>query len=257
MGISRKNYIKGGIVAALIIGEASYKIFHRQNAETPVQQISTLEELSLSEKLKIPEKVFITDLIKRVTLENCLNFVETYQNNSPIAGQINKHGLQKTGEHRAKLEFYSIDLAKEYASSDLIIPEQKYKEIAKQRGIDEDNFYKGFSDQRAKNVEKARIKIIQLTTRHYKKIISQNRDIKFDNNKTTEKYHELIRKAFTEKEYAEYCNKWLKARSDYITKIEATLSEFIMNMGGRESLETSRKADKEYLDEMKNRIYNK
>jgi len=248
MNINNKKIIRNSIIGAavitlLFVGK-SY-VYKKQNSEKIIGALT---------QRQIPEQISVTDVIKKATLEDYLGFVEKNKTHHHFAKRIDKHGLERTVEHIAGLEFYSIDLAAKYNNSNAEITLEEYTAIAKQIGIDEENFLKEFADERAANVEKARIEILRVTTNHYRKIISENKDLKFDADNATSIYDGLIKKTFTKEEYTLYCEKLYMAKSKFLDEIGATLGVLI-NLGGGEVLDKMKQLDKEHYYEVRDRIY--
>lgn len=245
MGKSLVNIIASGfILASSLFIENSFS--YGKDREIKVENIVEQKEVSTS------------GLIKLATLENSLKFVEQYKNNTPFKQQIKKYGLEKTAEHIARSKFYWIDLAEEYVKNGLNepnqIPEKKYLSIAKQIGIEEENFDKGHTDKLAKNVVKARAKTGKIDTNYYAKLIKNNQQIHKKQN-VLEQYDNLIKVTFSEEEYSEYCKSYCDSMIRYYDELGKTLGLKIIF--GKKDIEKMKKATIYYYNERRNELYPK
>ena len=102
------------------------------------------------------------------------------------------------------------------------IPQEDYVKASEQVGKDELNFYKGHTKPADKKVVKARAETIQLATKNARRILLNSNKI-YENKDIQTKYHTLIKRTFTRKEYAEYCKEMANAMDIYYDSLADSL----------------------------------
>lgn len=230
------------------------------NKAGELEQIANRTYQAQEYKTEIQNKKEIStaELIKLATLEGSLIFVKKCKNNKPFKQQIEKYGLEKTAEHIAGSKFYWIDLAEEHVKNGLNepnqIPEKKYLSIAKQIGIEEENFDKGYTDKLAKNVVKAKAKTGKIDTNYYAKLIKNNQQIHKKQN-ISEQYNNLIRTTFSEEEYNEYYTTFSDSMIGYYDELGKTLGLKIIF--GKKDIDKMKKATLNYYNERRDELYPK
>ena len=240
-----KDYlITGMMTTALVLGGNNLEAKSLKNVvnqTTQTQQTSEKKKLSTSE------------LIKKATLEDCVDFVKECKKNTPFKQQIKKYGLEKTAEHIASLKSYSTDLAEKYGQNSKKIPKQEYEKISKQIGKDQNDFYKSHTDPLAPYVIEARIKTLEIAIKCKRKLITNNLKKEHDNKNIQKQYFDLIKQTFTKKEYTKHCECLSDAMDDYYDAIGKTLGWKII-IGGGEIKKMKLASRKHYFAE-RDKIY--
>lgn len=241
MTINRRDFLKTGIITALLIPNVVYGIEKIVNQKQEIQK-------------QEPKQISTSKLIKKIKLEESVDFVQECRKNRPFKQQIKQYGFDKTAQHLAKLKSYSVDLAQKYVQDTNEIPEKEYLLISKQIGLDQIKFQKGHTKPLAKNVIKARAQTIKIATENSIKIISRANRFYNDQNIQSQ-YFKLIKENFTEKEYTAYCNNLADAMDDYYNALGKTLGWKII-IGGKDIKKLKQTSRKHYFAK-RDKIYSK
>jgi len=240
----RNSIVVAGLLTFLLVG----------NEYRPKKNISInlIDPNKLSQRLEEKStRTSLNNLIRDKLTKDYSDFISKNQGHMHFSKRIKKAGLERTVKHIAGLEFYSVDLAEEYAKSRQTIPEKEYIQISKKIVVDEENFFKDFADEKAKNVEDARLKVIEIKTQYYKKLFTENNP---DAITSFKNYDELVRSVYTKEEYTDYCLKLANARADFLDEIGVTLGKLI-HFGGKDVLNKMKKIEKEHYLEVRDKIY--